>query len=332
MKNATLIAVDLAKNVFVLHAVDHKGKKLFTRKLSRDKFHSFIESQPQTLFVMESCSGAHYWARLCFRNGHKAQLISPQYVKPFVKTNKNDARDAEAIAEAASRPNMRFVSVKSPEQQDIQAIHRIRKGCIRDRTAHANRIRGHLAEHGIALPKGINVLRKRLPHVLDDVDNELTFLARDYLSDLYADLIHLDERIEKYDRLLKEWARENEDCTRLMTIPGVGLITATIICAAAGDGSEFRNGRHFAAWLGLTPRQHSSGGRNRLLGISKHGDSYIRTQLIQGAHNLARRAPTPWLANLVERRGYNKACVAQANKTARIAWAVLVRKESYRAA
>ena len=332
MKKLTMIAVDLAKNVFQLHGVDEKGNKLLSRRLTREKFRDFITSHEPTTFAMETCSGANYWARQCMLAGHEVRLISPQYVKPFVKTNKNDATDVEAIAEAAGRPNMRFAQPKPPEQLDIQAIHRVRNQSVRRRTAIANEIRGHLAEYGIVIPKSVHTLRKKVPHIVDDLENDLTMMARDYISDLYADMLHMDERIAKYDRTLEKWAEKNENCQRLMGVPGIGLITSTIICAAAGDGTAFKNGRHFAAWLGLTPRQHSSGGRDRHLGISKHGDRYIRTLLIQGAHNLVRRSATPWIRNLVERRGYNRACVAQANKTARIAWAVLARKEAYRAA
>ena len=225
---------------------------------------------------------------------------------------------------------MRFVPVKTVKQIDLQTIHRVRSACIKRRTAIANETRGHLAEHGIVIPKGLNRLRKIFPYLWSDPEFPLSIEARGILSDLYDELLALDERINKYTRQLKEFAKKDEDCQRLMTIPGIGVITATILKAVAGDGRAFKNGRQFSAWLGLVPRQHSTGGRNRLLGISKRGDSYIRTQLIQGAHNLVRRAASRWLAELKIRRGYNRACVAQANKTARIAWAVLAKKEVYR--
>ena len=323
VKEITMIGLDLAKNIIQLHAVDKTGKAVMRKPLKRNKLLPFLSLLPPCLIVMETCSGAHFWARSIKALGHEPKLISPQFVKPFVKTNKNDANDAEAICEAASRPSMRFVPIKTPEQLDIQAVHRIRKGLVRRRTSVVNEIRGHLAEYGIVLAKGISRVREEFPHILENLENGLTELARDYLSDLYSDIIELDEKIEKKNRILIEYARQNEPCQRLMTIPGVGVITATILAAVAGDGRDFKNGRHFAAWLGLVPRQRSSGGHDRLLGISKRGDSYMRTQLVQGAHNLVRRKTSPWIATLAERRGYARACVAQANKTARIAWAVL---------
>ena len=331
MREATMIGVDLAKNVFHLHGVNNSGKAVFKKRLSRGNFKAFLASAPRCLIVMEACSSAHYWGRLAISLGHRAQLISPQHVKPFVKTNKNDANDAEAICEAAVRPNMRFVSIKTPEQQDLQTIHRVRSSCIKRRTALANEIRGHLAERGIIFPRGINKLRQELPILWESQVLPLSLESRDLLSDLYAEILALDERIDKYTCRLRNIANKDEDCLRLMTIPGIGVITATIIKAVAGDGKAFKNGRQFSAWLGLVPRQHSTGGKNRLLGISKRGDTYVRTQLIQGAHNLVRRAASKWLGELKERRGYNRACVAQANKTARIAWAVLAKKEVYRA-
>jgi transposase len=326
-----MIGVDLAKNIMQLHAVDARGRVVFRKRLARNKLLDFLAGIPACIVAMEACSGAHYWGREIALRGHCVRLVSPQYVKPFVKTNKNDARDAEAICEAASRPSMRFVPLKTAEQLDLQAMHRIRSGCIKRRTALGNEIRGHLAEYGLVLPTGLAKLRAGLPHLLE-TEAGLTLQARDCLSDLFAELIALDERVAKYDRRLLEFAKNDEDCRRLMTIPGIGVITATIIRAVAGDGRQFANGRHFAAWLGLVPRQHSSGGRERLGRISKRGDRYVRTQLVQGAHNIVRRAADDWLAGVRERRGYNRACVAQANKTARVAWAVLTKKEAYKAA
>lgn len=332
MREITMIGLDLAKNVFQLHAVDKLGNAVMKKTLRRDKLLAFIASLPGCLIVMETCSGAHFWAREFIRAGHRVKLISPKFVRPFVKTNKNDAADAEAICEAALRPSMRFVPIKSTQQIDLQTLHRVRQSCVRRRTALANQMRGHLAEYGFVLPQGVSHVRNRLPHLLDDYDIALTMPARDYLSDLYAEFSLMDDRIGKYNLRLAEMAKNSERCKRLMSIPGVGVLTATILMAVAGDGSEFKNGRHFAAWLGLVPRQHSSGGKSGLRGISKRGDTYIRTLLIQGAHNLVRRDATPWLAAINKRRGYTRACVAQANKTARIAWAVLAKNEVYQAA
>ena len=328
MKSITMVGIDLAKNSIQLHAVNKSGKAVLKKRITPQKLLAFFTTLTPCVVAMEACSSAHYWARELCLLGHEVKLISPQYVKPFVKTNKNDANDAEAICEAAARPSMRFVPIKTKQQLDLQALHRIRKGCVRRRTSIANELRGHMAEHGVFIPKGINQIRDRLPLLLE-IEERLTVHARDYLSDLYVELLNMDERVAKYDRQLKEFAKKDEDCRRLMTIPGIGVITATIIKAAAGDGSNFKNGRHFAAWLGLVPRQHSTGGRDRLGGISKRGDTYIRTQLVQGAHNLVRRASENWLFEVRERRGYNRACVAQANKTARIAWAVLANKTEY---
>jgi len=332
MNEITMLGVDLAKNVFQLHAVDAKGNKVFSRSVQRKKLLQVVADLPACSIIMEACSGAHYWAREFNRLGHQAKLISPQFVKPFVKTNKNDAADAQAICEAASRPAMRYVPVKNKEQIDIQALHRVRTSCVSRRTSLGNQIRGRLAEHGIVLPQGLSHIRNKLPHILEDPEAELTMMARDYLSDMLQELFAMDERISKYDKQILKIAMENEACRRLIGIPGIGPVTATILVAAVGDGKEFKNGRHLAAWLGLVPRQHSTGGKSSLRGISKRGDSYIRSLLIQGAHNLVRQGASPWLIELTERRGYSRACVAQANKTARIAWNVLAKEEEYRAA
>jgi transposase len=338
MARVTMIGMDLAKYVFHIYGVDERGKQIMRKKLSRAKVLEFFANLPACRIGVEACCGANYWARKIEELGHEVKMISPQYVKPYVKTNKNDYNDAEAICEALSRPNMRFVPMKSREQQDIQMIHRLLERLKSDRTATANQARSYLLENGIALPKGINRIRKGLPVLIEDLENELSIITRDCLSNLYAHLLYLDERIAEYDHRLSVIAKQSEHCQRLLKIDGVGVLVATAIFAAAGNGSEFKNGRHFAAWLGLVPRQHSTGGRTRLLGISKHGNKHLRTLLILGAHSVVHRCgkkgdkASKWLQGVLERGGGNKAAVAQANKTARIVWAILTSGEEYKKA
>jgi transposase len=262
-------------------------------------------------------------------------MIAPQFVKPFVKSNKNDAIDAEAICEAVQRPNMRFVPSKSIAQQDIQSIHRIRSLLVSRRTAQANQIRGLLMEYGIVIPKGINQVRKAIPILLEDAENKLTPLFREQLSELYDEMIHLDQRVETMLKKLNVICSQNEDCQRLLTIPGIGLLTATALIAAIGDISVFKNGRELAAWLGLVPRQHSTGGKPTLLGISKRGDAYLRTLLIHGGRAVVRISHlyqdkrNQWVEELKKRRGDNVTAVAVANKNARIVWALLTHQSEF---
>lgn len=287
---------------------------------------------------MEACGGAHYWARAMGKLGHEVRLMSPQFVKPYVKTNKNDYNDAEAVCEAVGRANMRFVPVKTVEQQDIQAIHRIREQLIKSRTAQANQIRGLLGEYGIVIPKGLRQVRGRLPGILEDAENGLTFRARRFLSDLVARVRELDEHIKTYDKEIQELFKEDERSQRIEKVEGIGPVVATAIVAAVGNGTFFKDGRQLSAWLGLVPRQHSTGGRERLLGISKRGDRYIRTLLIHGARSVVRYAQrktdprSRWINGLKARRGTNAAAVALANKNARIIWALLSKGEAYRPA
>lgn len=338
MRKISTIGMDLAKNVFHLHGVDERGKTVMRRKLGRAKVVSFFANLPVCLVGVEACCGANYWTRRIEELGHEVRMISPQYVKAYVKTNKNDYNDAEAICEAVSRPNMRFVPRKSQEQQDVQMLHRIRRRLVADRTATANQARSFLLENGVAIAQGINRIRKQLPVIIDDFSNELSTITRECLSDLYTRLVSLDEQIVAYEQRLKRVAKNQETCRRLQTIDGVGVLGATAIFAAVGNGGEFKNGRHFAAWLGLVPKQHSSGGKTRLLGISKRGDRYLRTLLIHGARSLVGRCRkkedrrSKWLQGVIDRGGKNKASVAQANKTARIAWAVLTRGEEFKKA
>ena len=261
-QNTTTIGIDLAKNVFQIHGIDGDGKIVLKKRLSRHNVLPFLANVGPCLLGLEACCGSHFWARELKKLGHEVRQMPPQYVKPYVKTNKNDANDAEAVCEAVSRPNMRFVPTKSQEQLNIQAIHRIRERLVRNRTSLTNQIRGLLLESGIAVPQGVAKIRKLLPETLEDLSNRLTLIERDYLSDLYAELVELDERILKQEKQLKALCEQSLECQRLLTIPGIGLLTATALVSAIGDAKTFRN----AAWIGLTPRQHSSGGKDKLLG------------------------------------------------------------------
>ena len=267
--------------------------------------------------------------------GHTVKLMAPQFVKTYVKSNKNDANDAEAICEAVARPTMRFVAIKTIEQQDIQAVHRIRSELVQQRTAKVNQIRGLLGEYGLVVGQRIDVLRKALPLILEDAENGLTVDFRTLLEGLQQDLITLDERVDEMDKKIKLLASSNEDAKRLQQIPGIGPITATALISAIGDGKQFKRGRDLAAWLGLTPKQHSSGGKDRLLGISKRGDAYLRTLLIHGARAVLRVAGNKddlrsrWIQSLCGRRNKNIAAVAVANKNARIVWALLTKKTDF---
>jgi transposase len=325
------VGVDLAKNVFQVHGVDRKEKAVWRRRLARENwFKVLLETvEPGCEIGMESCGGAHHWARKLQRKGFTVKLIAPQFVKPYVKSNKNDANDAEAICEAMSRPGMRFVAVKNVEQQDIQAVHRVRSGLIEQRTAKANQIRGLVAEYGLIAPKELSHLRVALPLWLDDGQNGLTDRFRRLLNALWGDLLALDARVGELNREIALIAQDNPVAKRLQQLRGVGPISATALVAAVGDGAQFANGRQMSAAFGLTPRQHSSGGKERLLGISKRGDAYLRTLLIHGARSVIRTANgktdrlSHWVTRLAERRHPNVAAAALANKTARIAWAML---------
>jgi transposase len=337
-RQISTLGIDLSKLSFQLHGVDDSGHCVLRKKLSRAKLLAFIANLPPCLIAIEACGGAHHWYRQFTALGHRVRVIAPQFVKPFVKANKNDAADAEAICEAAQRPNMRFVPAKSVAQQDIQSVHRVRSQAVARRTAQGNQIRGLLMEYGIIVPKGIGNIRKAIPMILEDAENGLTVLFRALLNDLYDEMVHLDERIQGLERKLASLAAQNVDCQRLLTIPGIGPLSATALVAAIGDISVFKSGRELAAWLGLVPRQHSTGGKPTLLGISKRGDSYLRTLLIHGGRAVVRLAHkyddrrNRWMGELVQRRGKNISAVAVANKNARIAWAVLSKKEPYCAA
>lgn len=333
--NIKRVGIDLAKDVFQVHGVDSQEKVILRKQFRRVQLLAYFEKIAPCLIGMEACGSAHYWARELQKLGHTVKLMAPQFVKPYVKSNKNDANDAEAICEAVARPTMRFVAVKTIAQQDIQAIHRVRSELVSHRTAKVNQIRGLLAEYGLAVGRRIEVLRTALPLLLEDAENGLTLDFRILLDELRQDLINLDERVQVMDKKIKTLANSHGEAKRLLAIPGIGPITATAIISAIGNGKQFKRGRDFAAWLGLTPRQHSSGGKERLLGISKRGDSYLRTLLIQGARAVLRvvgQKDDPrsrWLQNLCSRRNKNIAAVALANKNARIIWALLTKETDF---
>ena len=333
----TTLGIDLAKNVFQLHGVDENGAVALRKRLSRNKLLAFVANLPGCVIGLEACGGAHYWAREISKLGHEVRLMSPQYVKPYVKTNKNDYNDAEGICEAVARPNMHFVAVKNTEQQDLQAMHRVREGLMKDRTALVNQTRGLLAEYGIVVAQGVHKLRGELPLILEDAQNQLSARGRELFAELYERLVGLDARIGEADARLQRVFEDNELCRRLAQVEGVGVLTATALVAAVGDAKVFKNGRQMAAWLGLVPRQHSSGeNKERLLGISKRGDRYLRMLLVHGARSVVYRADNKedarsrWVSQVKARRGVNRACVALANKNARILWALMAHEEGYR--
>ena len=331
----SVVGIDLAKSVFHLVGMDERGKIILRKRLARGEVMPFMAKLPRVLVGMEACGGAHHWARQLREQGHEVKLMAPQYVKPYVKTNKNDLRDAEAIAEAVTRPSMRFVPIKNVAQQDLQALHRVRERLMGARTALVNEMRGLLAEYGIVLPTGVNAFRNALAEKLEAEHAKLTPLSQELFGKLCEEFKKVEAEVAYYDEKLQAMATTHPESQRLVTIPGIGPITATALIAAVGDVGVFTHGRQFAAWLGLVPKQHSTGGQTRLLGISKRGDRYLRKLLIHGARATLRWARTKtdsrsqWLRGLLERRGWNRTAVAVANKNARIVWALLSRGGVY---
>ena len=331
------VGVDLAKNVYQLHGVDRSGRTMLKRRLKRHQWFKVLldKTDPDCVIGMEACAGAHHWARQLQARGYTVRLIPPQFVKPYVKSNKSDAKDAEAICEAMSRPNMRFVTVKRVEQQDIQATHRIRAELITQRTAKANQIRGLVAEYGLVAPKHLSSLRAAIPCWLEDAENGLTGDFRALLQGVWRDLLLLDDRVGEMDKLIKRLADSNEDCVRLQQLRGIGPMIATALIASVGDARQYHKGRQMAAAIGITPKQHSSGDKHRLLGISKRGDVYLRTLMIHGARAVVARAKhkddrlSRWVTNIANKKHPNVAAVALANKTARMAWAMLRNETDY---
>lgn len=331
----TTIGIDLAKHVFQVHGVDEHGKAMLKKQLKRDQMAAFFANLPPCLIGMEACGSAHYWARKLQALGHTVKLMAPQFVKPYVKTNKHDAADAEAICEAVTRPTMRFVPIKHVDQQAVLALHRARQGMVKARTAQANQIRGLLSEFGLIVPQGIVHLYQRVPALLDAAKDEVPGTFRELMQRLLDHLKELDRQVSEMEVQVQAWHRANALSRKLEKIPGIGPITASALVASVGDANNFANGRQLAAWLGLVPRQHSSGGKTNLLGISKRGDTYLRTLLIHGARAVSQHAQRKseaqgWLHKLLARRNKNVAAVALANRNARIVWALLARDREFR--
>mgnify|MGYP006146056075 FL=1 len=338
MGEITTIGVDLAKNVFQLHGADAQGRVVLRKQLKRAQFLSFFVNLPPVLVAMESCSSAHHWARELSKLGHQVRLIAPQFVKPFVQGSKNDVSDAHAICEAATRPTMRFVAIKTIEQQSTLALHRARQGLIRARTAQINQIRALMGEFGWVSPQGPHQLLANLPAQLEQARETLPAVFVELIELLRGQLLGLNERIEAITKLIVQAISHDPVAQRLQTIPGIGPLSASALAASVGDVKSFKNGRSLAAWLGLVPGQHSSGGKAKLLGISKRGDSYLRCLLVHGARSVlysttrtSSKKPDPWIEQLKQRKHVNVVSLAIANRNARIAWSLMAHGHSYEA-
>jgi transposase len=332
----TTVGIDLAKNVFMVHGVDERGKVVLRRQVKRSQLSTLFSNLPACLIGIEACGGAHYWARKLEEQGHSVRLIAPQFVKPYVKSNKNDAADAEAICEAVGRPSMRFVPAKNVEQQAVLSMHRARQGFVKARTAQVNQIRGLLTEFGIVIRQGLHHVVASVPGILEDAENELPVSFRSVLARLFEHLKVVDRQVTEMTDEIKAWHRSNPMSCRLEAVPGIGPLGASALAATLGNARNFRNGRQLAAWLGLVPRQYSSGGKSTLLGMSKRGDAYLRTLLIHGARSVIwsaqKKAETEsWVMKVVNRRNKNVAAVALANKTARVVWALLAHDREFQA-
>ena len=329
MNNVTTVGIDLAKNVFSLHGVDAQGRIVLRKTVSRGKLLALIAQLPCCVIGLEACSGAHEWARRFRELGHDPHLMAAKFVTPYRKSGKNDGNDAEAICEAVARPNMRFVPVKSLEQQAELSLHRVRQGFIEERTATLNRLRGLLAEFGHVLPLRAIEVRRRVPELLDELPTRVARCLRDLLEHATS----LETKALEYERQIKAAARGNTLVRRAQTRRGIGPLTASALVATVGNGHDFKNGRQFAAWLGLVPRQYSTGGKTRLGHITKRGDPYLRTLFVMGARAVLQRAArlkdpfSRWALAVQTRRGYHRACVAVAAKNARVAWALLAKAE-----
>ncbi|MEN8729834.1 MAG: IS110 family transposase [Desulfuromonadales bacterium] len=331
----TTVGLDLAKNIFHVVCIDAQGKEVKKRMLRRNQVRPFFVQLPPCVVGMEACASSHDWGRKLRALGHDVKLIAPQYVKPYLRGNKNDYNDARAIAEAVTRSEMPTVGIKTVEEQDIQALHRMRSQCLRDRIALSNSLRGVLGEYGIVVANGVPTLRKKIPEILEDADNGLSLLFRNLLARRYEQLVELEAHIAFYTTALNRLSRQDEACQRLQTVPGFGPVVASAFRSVIGDGRAYARGRDAAASIGLVPRQHSSGGKHVLLGISKRGNKYLRKQLIHGARSVVLQAANKedplslWINRIREERGWNKAVVALANKMARIGWAVLRHNTRY---
>ena len=336
MSDVTTIGLDLAKNVFQVHGIGADGEVVIRRQLRRSQVLPFFEKLSPCLVGMEACASAHHWARELGALGHEVRIMPAHYVKPYVKRNKNDAADAAAIAEAVTRPSMRFVAVKGPEQQGLMMAHRTRALLVRQRTMLVNAIRAHLAEFGIVAPVGLRGLKSLLAVISDDGDERLPDPARDCLGGLARALAAVEREAALAERRIHAWHRQNQASRNLASIPGIGPIIASALVASVSDPGVFRTGRELAAWIGLVPRQNSTGGKARMGRISKQGDPYLRWLLVAGAMAVIRHGrktgfrDNPWLADLINRKPAKVAAVALANKNARIAWALLTSGETYR--
>ncbi len=344
MKDITTIGIDIAKNYIQIHGANNQGKAVLKKRITREKFLTYMANVATCLIGMEACGGAHYWAEKLIELGFTVKLMSPRKVKKYVENNKNDANDAAACAEAVNRGSMRFVPIKTKTQLEIQAIHRVRSHYVKQRTGLTNMMRGLLLEMGIAIPQGKASLIKKMRTLLTGEEKQLSEKTKHLFQNLYHDLKRLEEEIERYTASLEQLAEEDESCQRISTLPGIGPITATAIIAKIGNGSEFKKGRELSAYLGLVPKQHSSGNKQLLLGISKHGDRYVRQLLIHGGRSSLQAAMrknkqtglldkqdehSQWMRQLAERVGMNKASVAVANKNARMIIALLKNETSF---
>ena len=330
-----VLGIDIAKRVFHAVGMDDRGNVVYRKRLSRHDLMPCIAKLPPVRIGIEACGGAHDWARRFRAYGHEVKRMAPQFVKPYVKSNKNDSRDAEAIAEAVTRPTMRFVPIKDVDQQDIQALHRVRERLMGERTALVKEVHGLLHEYGIVIPTGVAKFRQAVVGKLESEQDKLTPLSQEMFWKLVDEFAALEKQRAYYQEKLEALATTHPACQRLRTIPGIGPLSATALVAAISEASAFKNGRQFAAWLGLVPRQHSTGGKERLLGMSRRGDNYLRKLLIHGARATLRwvgRKPdrrSQWIRQLVERRGTNRTAVAVANKNARMVWALLTSPQAY---
>lgn len=335
MKDIRVLGIDLAKNIFQLHGTDIKGNRLLSKRLSREKLPAFLAQLKPCMIGIEACLGAHYWGRTFEQMGHTVKIMAPQFVKPYVMSNKNDPNDARGIAEAVTRPDMRFISIKTIEQQDVLLLHRTRELVIKQRTGLVNHLRGLLMEYGIVIPQGISQI-KMLLRILELNKYKLSEKSIMLFTKLYEQFKNLNEQLEFYNDEIDKNATQDSVCKEIMKIEGIGPVSASAIVATVGNAQIFKNGRQMAAWLGLVPKQHSSGNKIKLLGISKRGDSYIRKLLIHGARavviNCHKKTDKRnlWITDKKNRIWYNKASVALANKNARIIWAIMTTGECYR--
>lgn len=336
-KEISVLGIDLAKTIFQLDGANSHGKRVLKKRLNREKFITYMANLPPCIVGFEACGSSHYWARKFQSYGHEVRMIAPQFVKPFVMSNKNDANDARAISEAIVRPEMRFVPIKTITQQESLLAHKARKLAVKSRSSLANQLRGLLLEFGITINEGIKNIQI-LPEILENKENKLGERGVLIFTQLYEDFKEADKRVAFYSGLIEQDVKNSPQCEAIMKIEGIGPLTASAMVAAIGNGSVFKNGREVAAWLGLVPRQHSSGHKTRLGGISKRGDVYLRTLLIHGARAVIRHSGNKtdkkslWINALKERSSFNKAAVALANKNARTIWAILSTGECYRCA